>query len=58
MNVFVKWLIVFPILGSISGSIIFLILYALDIFDWIHIVPVAAVLGFIDAFSYLKLSEE
>ena len=56
MNIFVKWLIVFPILGSISASIIFLILYALDVIEWIHIIPIAAVLGFIDSFSYLKLS--
>ena len=58
MNKFIKWGIVFPILMTISGGIVFAILYAIGILDWIHIIPIAAVLGFIDALLYLTISEE
>ena len=58
MNKFIKWGIVFPILMTISGSIIAAILYALGILEWYHIIPIAAVVGFADTILYMTISEE
>ncbi len=54
MNKIIKWTIIFPLLVTISGAIIFLIFYSMGVFEWIHIIPIAAILGALDAFFYLK----